>query len=112
MTIASFKSKYIAVAVIAAVLVALAAGSVLVYENHAQHTMLLDTAAADSRSRVVGELSLRADDVAQHISERVAEGVLKGDRGAIVAALDTFKRDNTLLGVELRNSAGLIQLGT
>ena len=34
----------------------------MVFENRSQHAALLDTAAADSRSRVLGELNLRADD--------------------------------------------------
>ena len=74
MTIASFKSKYIAVAVVAAIAVSLAVGSVMVYENRSQHAALLDTAAADARNRVLGELTLRAADIARHVSERVADG--------------------------------------
>jgi diguanylate cyclase (GGDEF)-like protein/PAS domain S-box-containing protein len=105
-TIVSFKSKYIAVAVAAAVVVSLAVGSVMVYENRAQHTALLDSAAADSRNRILGELTLRASDVAQHVSERVGDSVLKGERDAIIAHLETFKRDNTLLSVAVRNTAG------
>jgi diguanylate cyclase (GGDEF)-like protein/PAS domain S-box-containing protein len=106
-SIVSFKSKYITVAVVAAVVVSFAVGTVMIYENRAQHTALLDTAAVDTRERILGELSLRAADLAQHISERVADGVLKGDRGLIAAQLETFKRDSTLLGVVLRNTAGI-----
>ena len=61
MTIVSFKSKYIALAVIAAVVVSLAVGSVMIYEDRAQHAALLDTATANSRDRVLGELTLRAE---------------------------------------------------
>jgi diguanylate cyclase (GGDEF)-like protein/PAS domain S-box-containing protein len=105
-TIVSFKSKYIAVAVIAAVVVALAVGSVMVYENRVQHSALLNTATADSRNRVLGELTLRSNDLARHISERVADAMLRGDRDGIAAQLGTFKSDNTLLGVVLRDVSG------
>jgi diguanylate cyclase (GGDEF)-like protein/PAS domain S-box-containing protein len=105
-TIASFKSKYIAVAVAAAIVVSLAVGSIMVYENRAQHAALLDTAAADSRNRILGELTLRSAELARHISERIAEAVLKGDRDAVTAQIESFKRDNTLLGVVLRDMSG------
>jgi len=105
-TIVSFKSKYIAVAVIAAILVALAVGSVMVYENRAQHAALLDTAAADARNRVTGELTLRANDVARHISDRVADALQRGDRDGIAAQLGVFKSDNTLMGVIVRDLPG------
>ena len=75
MTIASFKSKYIAVAVGAAIAVSLAVGAVMVYENSSQHAALLDTATVDSRNRVLGELTLRASDLARHVSERAADGL-------------------------------------
>jgi diguanylate cyclase (GGDEF)-like protein/PAS domain S-box-containing protein len=102
----SFKSKYIAVAVIAAIAISLAVGAVMVYENRAQHVALLDTAAADTRNRVLGELSLRAGEVARHISENVSDDVFREDRDAVVARLDAFKRDNTLLAVSIRDAAG------
>ena len=38
----SFKSKYITVAIIAALLGSLAVGAVMVYENRSQHVALLD----------------------------------------------------------------------
>jgi diguanylate cyclase (GGDEF)-like protein/PAS domain S-box-containing protein len=103
---ATFKAKYIAVAVAAAVIVSLAVGAVMIYENGAQHGALLDSAAADSRNRVLGELTLRASDVARHVSERVSDGVLRGDRTQIIAQLESFKRDDTLMGVILRDLAG------
>ena len=106
MTIASFRSKYIAVAVAAAIAVSLAVGAVMVYENGSQHSALLDTAAADTRNRVQGELSLRASALARHASERVADGVLRNDRDLITSEMESFKRDDTLLGVILRDSAG------
>ena len=56
----SFKRKYIAVAVIAAVALSLAVGFIMVLENRAQHAALLDSAAADARQRVASELGLRA----------------------------------------------------
>ena len=102
----SFKSKYIAVAILAALLVSLAVGAVMVYENRSQHVALLDSAAADARDRVLGELTLRAGDMARHVSERVGESMLRGDRAAIVNALETFKRDDTFMGVVLRDAAG------
>jgi diguanylate cyclase (GGDEF)-like protein/PAS domain S-box-containing protein len=105
-TIASFKSKYIAVAVAAAIAVSLAVGSVMVYENHSQHSALLETAATDTRGRVQGELNLRAGEVARHVAERVADGVLRNDRDRIATELESFKRDDTLLGVVLRDTAG------
>jgi len=102
----SFKSKYIAVAVIAAVVVSLAVGSVLVLENRSQHTALLDSAAADARERVLGELTLRADEVARRVAERIDAAVLAGDRAAISAQLETLKRDPTLLGIVVRDTTG------
>ena len=105
-TIVSFKSKYIAVAVAAAIAVSLAVGGVMVYENRAQHAALLDTAAADARNRVLGELTLRAGELARHVSERVADGVLRNDRDLIKNEIETFTRDDTLLGVMLRDTAG------
>ncbi len=80
MSIVSFKSKYIAVAVAAAIAVSLAVGSVMVYENRSQHAALLETASADTRARVLGELTLRADEVARHVSDRVSDAVLRDDR--------------------------------
>jgi diguanylate cyclase (GGDEF)-like protein/PAS domain S-box-containing protein len=106
-TSVSFKSKYIAVAVVAAILVSLAVGGVLMYENRAQHSALLGSAAADSRNRLAGELSARAGDLARHASERVAEGVSHGDREAIRAEIELFQRDDTLLGVVVRDVAGI-----
>ncbi|HEU4780319.1 MAG TPA: HAMP domain-containing protein, partial [Steroidobacteraceae bacterium] len=106
MTIASFKSKYIAVAVAAAIAVSLAVGAVMVYENQSQHSALLDKAAADTRDRVIGELNLRASELARHISERVADGVLRNERDQFATVIETFKRDDTLLGVLLRDAAG------
>lgn len=103
---ASFKAKYIAVAIAAAVTISLAVGAVMTYENHAQHDALLDTAAADSRNRVLGELTLRANDVARHVSERVADGVLRGERTQVINQLDSFKRDDTFMGVIVRDLAG------
>jgi diguanylate cyclase (GGDEF)-like protein/PAS domain S-box-containing protein len=105
-TSVSFKSKYIAVAVVAAILVSLAVGAVLMYENRAQHSALLGSAAADSRNRLAGELSARASDLARHVSERVANAVLQADRGAILAEVELFQRDETLLGVVVRDVAG------
>jgi len=102
----SFKSKYIAVAVITAVVVSLAVGSVLVLQNRSQHALLLDSAAADSRQRVQGELSLRASEIAQRIADRVHNEVLTGERAAISSDLETFKGDATLLGVLIRDVAG------
>jgi diguanylate cyclase (GGDEF)-like protein/PAS domain S-box-containing protein len=105
-SIVSFKSKYITVAVVAAVLVSLAVASVMIYENRAQHAELLDTATADARERVLGELTLRAGDVARHLAERVAEGVQQGERERIRLAAEIFQRDDTLLGIVLRDTAG------
>jgi len=102
----SFKSKYIAVAVIAAVAVALAVGFVLVLQNRAQHSALLDSAAADSRARIQRELSLRAAEIAQRIAERVNNDVLTGDHAAVDADVESFKGDNTLLGVLIRDVSG------
>src|SRR5690348_6781269 len=90
----------------AALLVSLAVGSVMVYENRSQHVALLDSAAADARDRVLGELTLRAGDLARHVSERVGESMLRGDRAAIVNELETFKRDDTFMGVVLRDASG------
>ena len=106
MAIVSFKSKYIAVAVIAAILVSLAVASVMVYENRAQHAALLETTAADARNRVQGELALRANESARHISERIADSVLRNDRAAIAGQLEVFKQDATLLGVIVRSTSG------
>ena len=106
MTSVSFKSKYIAVAVVAAILVSLAVGGVLMYENRVQHSALLGSTAADSRNRLAGELGARAGDLARHVSERVADGVLHGDREIIRAEVELFQRDDTLLGVLVRDVAG------
>ena len=106
MAIVSFKSKYIAVAVAAAIAVAVAAGAVMVYENGVQHTALLDTASADARQRILSELTLRAGDIARHVAERVADGVLRNDRDFVAAEVEPFTRDDTLLVVVLRDTAG------
>jgi len=105
-TIASFRSKYIAVAVAAAIAVSLAAGGVMVFENSSQHEALFDTAAADTRSRVLGELTLRARELARHLSERIGDGVLRDDRDLIRHEIESFRRDETLLGVILRDTGG------
>jgi diguanylate cyclase (GGDEF)-like protein/PAS domain S-box-containing protein len=105
-SIVSFKSKYIAVAVAAAIAVSLAVGSVMVYENRSQHAALLETAAADARTRVLGELTLRAGEVARHVSDRVSDAVLRDDPGVLAREVETFTRDDTVLGVTLRDTAG------
>jgi len=104
--IVSFKSKYIAVAVVAAVLVSLAVGSVLVYESRTQHAALVNTAADDARNRIKGELTLRAGDVARYLGGSVAAEVLQDDREGIRVTAELFQRDETLLGIELRNTLG------
>jgi diguanylate cyclase (GGDEF)-like protein/PAS domain S-box-containing protein len=105
-TIVSFKSKYIAVAVVTAIVVSLAVGATLLYANRVQHVALIDSAAADARNRVSGELSLRANETAKRLGERVAEHVLRGERSAVVLEVDHFKTDATLTGVVLRGLAG------
>ena len=40
------------------------------------------------------------------MSERVADGVLRNDRELITNEIESFKRDDTLLGVVLRDTAG------
>jgi diguanylate cyclase (GGDEF)-like protein/PAS domain S-box-containing protein len=104
--ITSFKSKYISVAVVAAIIVSGAVGSVMVYENRAQHAALLDMATADARQRVEGELSLRAGDLARHIADRISGSMLTGDRDRVRADMEVFQRDETLLAVTLRDPAG------
>lgn len=106
MSIVSFKSKYITVAVVAAILVALAVASVTLFQSRIQHSALVNTAAADARSRVAGELTLRADDLAQHLADSVADDVLHGDRAAIRVRAEHFQRDETLLGVVVRSAGG------
>ena len=105
-SIVSFKSKYIAVAVGAAIAVSLAVGSVMVYENHSQHAALLDTASEDARSRVLGELTLRAGEIARHVSDRVSDAVVRDDPEMLKTEIETFTRDETVLGVVLRDTAG------
>jgi len=105
-SIVSFKAKYIAVAVGAAIAVALAVGSVMVYSNRSQHAALLETASDDTRARVLGELTLRAGEVARHVSDRVSDAVLRDDPQLLNAAIESFKRDETVLGVVLRDTAG------
>jgi len=105
-SIVTFKSKYIAVAVAAAIAVSLAVGSVMVYENRSQHAALLETASDDTRARVLGELTLRAGEVARHVSDRVSDAVLRDDPQLLNAAIESFKRDETVLGVVLRDTAG------
>src|SRR5262245_52891390 len=102
----SFRSKYIVVAVIAAVVVSLAVGSVLVLENRTQHAALLNTATADARDRVLRELKLRSDELAQRVAERVDDAVLLSNRDEIGTQLEDFKRDATLLGVVVRDAGG------
>ena len=106
MSIASFKSKYITVAVIAAILVALAVASVMIFENRSQHSTLINTASSNARDRVVGELTLRARDLAAHLAESVADGVIQGDTELVRAEAQRFQRDETLLGVVVRNTGG------
>jgi diguanylate cyclase (GGDEF)-like protein/PAS domain S-box-containing protein len=105
-TIVSFRSKYITVAVIAAVVVSLAVGFVLVLENRTQHAALLDSTAADARQRVLAELTLRSAQTAQRISEQIDDALLLGDRDAIRRQIEEFKRDTTLLGVVVHDVAG------
>ncbi len=106
MAIISFRSKYIAVAVIAALVVSVATAGLMVYDNRLQHTALLDTAAADARSRVMGELTIRATDLARHISERAADATLRADREELRRQLASFQADDTLLSLTLRDTAG------
>jgi diguanylate cyclase (GGDEF)-like protein/PAS domain S-box-containing protein len=105
-SIASFKSKYITVAVIAAILVALAVASVMIFENRSQHSTLINTASSNARDRVVGELTLRARDLAAHLAESVADGVIQGDPELVRAEAQRFQRDETLLGVVVRDTGG------
>jgi diguanylate cyclase (GGDEF)-like protein/PAS domain S-box-containing protein len=106
--VVSFRSKYIAVAAIAAVVVSLAVGSVLVLENRAQHAALLDSATADSRQRVLGELTLRSAEIARRVAERIDDAALLANREAISSQLEDFKRDATLLGVVVRDVSGRV----
>ena len=79
----SFKSKYIAVAVIAAIVVSLAVGFVLVLaEPRATRRCCWIPLRPTPAQRVQGELSLRAAEIAQRIAERVRDEVLTGDRAA------------------------------
>jgi diguanylate cyclase (GGDEF)-like protein/PAS domain S-box-containing protein len=105
-TIVSFKSKYIAVAVVTAIVVSLAVGAILVYANRAQHVALIDSAAANARNRVLGELSLRANETAKRLGDKVADHILRGERDAVALEVDQFKTDATLMGVILRGTAG------
>ena len=107
MTIFSFKSKYIAVAISAAVLVSLAVASVMIFENRAQHSALLDSASADAHARVERELQLRANDLARHLAGLVSEGVLQGDRELVRAVGERLQRDDTLLGMTVRSIEGV-----
>jgi diguanylate cyclase (GGDEF)-like protein/PAS domain S-box-containing protein len=104
--IVSFRSKYIVVAVAAAVVVSLAVGSVLVLENRTQHAALLNTTSVDARDRVLRELTLRSSELARRVAERVDDAVLLSNREEIAAELEDFKRDVTLLGVVVRDSGG------
>jgi diguanylate cyclase (GGDEF)-like protein/PAS domain S-box-containing protein len=106
--VVSFRSKYIAVAVIAAVVVSLAVGSVLVLENRAQHAALLDSATADARQRVLGELSLRSMEIARRVAERIDDAALLANRETISSQLEDFKRDATMLGVVVRDVSGRV----
>ncbi len=108
MAVVSFRSKYIAVAVIAAVVVSLAVGFVLVLENRGQHAALLDSATADARQRVLGELSLRSAEIARRVAERIDDAALLASRETISAQLEDFKRDATLLGVVVRDVSGRV----
>ncbi len=106
MTIVSFKSKYIAVAIITAIVVSLAVGAILIYANRAQHVALIDSAAADARNRVLGELTLRATETAKRLGDKVADHVLRDERDAAILEVDQFKTDATLMGVILRGATG------
>jgi hypothetical protein len=109
-SIVSFKTKYIAVAVAAAIAVSLAVGSVMVYENRSQHAALLETASADARARVLGELTLRADEVARHISDRVSDAVLRDDLQMLNTEIERFTRDDTMLSVVLRDTKPTVMM--
>jgi diguanylate cyclase (GGDEF)-like protein/PAS domain S-box-containing protein len=102
----SFKAKYIAVAFVAAVLVSLTVGAVMVFENRVQHEALLDTAAADARARVVGELAVRSGELARHIAERMGDAVLKNDREQLRTQAAVFESDDTLNALILRDTGG------
>jgi hypothetical protein len=104
--VVSFRSKYIVVAVIAAVVVSLAVGSVLVLENRAQHAALLNSASADSRDRILRELTLRSGELARRVAERVDDAVLLSNHDEISAQLEDLMRDARLLGVVVRDSGG------
>ncbi len=108
MAVVSFRSKYIAVAVIAAVVVSLAVGSVLVLENRAQHAALLGSATADARQRVLGELDLRSKEIARRVAERIDDAALLASRETISFQIEDFKRDATLLGVVVRDVSGRV----
>jgi diguanylate cyclase (GGDEF)-like protein/PAS domain S-box-containing protein len=102
----SFKVKYIAVAIAAAVLVSLAVGAVMVFENRRQHDALLDTATADARSRVVGELAIRSTELARHVAETMGDATLKADREMLRTQAAVFESDETLLALTLRDTTG------
>ena len=106
MAVVSFRSKYIVVAVIAAVVVSLAVGAVLVLENRAQHASLVNTTTADARDRVLRELTLRSGELAQRVAERIDAAVLLSNREQIGTQLEDFKRDATLLGMVVRDARG------
>ena len=82
MTIASFKSKYIAVAVAAAIAVSLAVGAC----HGLREQLAARRAVRYGRRRYpqprARRAQLRAGELARHVSDRVAEGVLRNDREA------------------------------
>ncbi len=106
MATVSFKSKYIALAVISAVAVALAVGIALVFEGRTHQSALIEKATSDSRDRILGELSLRANELGRHVAGRISQDVLVEDRAGLADVVEDFKRDDTLLGIVIRNVSG------
>ena len=45
-------------------------------------------------------------EVARHVSDRVSDAVLRDDPQRLNAEIENFKRDDTVLGVVLRDTAG------
>ena len=71
-TIVSFKSKYIAVAVVAAVVVSLAVGSVMVYENRrAARCAARFGRRRFPQARARASSRCAPNDIARHVAERV-----------------------------------------
>jgi diguanylate cyclase (GGDEF)-like protein/PAS domain S-box-containing protein len=100
------KYRYIAFAILCAVVGCAALLALLIYQNQVDSSALGELAAADVRDQVATELRGRATAVARHAAEAALPGVLAHDRATLARDLAAFDADDTVDSLVIDSAAG------